>query len=50
MMHKGEIVEDYAGAEKKRVRTLDLMETFDRVGKRELFDETVAEMLAAQYG
>ncbi|WP_462323758.1 ABC transporter ATP-binding protein [Desulfoplanes sp.] len=50
MMHKGRIVDDYADAEKKRVRIPDLMETFDRVAKRELFDETVADMLAAQYG
>ena len=49
MMHQGRIVEDYHGTEKKRVRIPDLMETFDRVAKRELFNESVAEMLTGQY-
>ena len=49
MMHKGQIVQDYAGAHKRRVRIPDLLETFDRVVKLELFDESVAKMLAGQY-
>jgi len=31
------------------VRVPDLMATFDRVQKRELFDESVAEVLQGQY-
>ena len=49
MMHKGKIVEDYQNERKLRVRVPDLMSTFDRVQKRELFDESVAGMLKAQY-
>lgn len=50
MMHRGKIVEDYRRERKRRVRVPDLMSTFDRVQKRELFDESVALMLSAQYG
>ncbi len=49
MMHKGKIVEDYSDEKKHRVRIPDLMSAFDRVRKRELFDETVAEMVTGQY-
>ncbi len=49
MMHRGAIVEDYQDERKQRVRVPDLMATFDRVQKRELFDESVAGMLKAQY-
>ncbi len=49
MMHRGQIVEDYHGDLKKRVRIPDLYAAFDRVQKRELFDESVAAMLEAQY-
>lgn len=49
MMHRGRIVEDYREAEKKRVRITDLLDTFDRVQKLDLFDESVAELLSEQY-
>jgi putative tryptophan/tyrosine transport system ATP-binding protein len=49
MMHRGRIVEDYSRERKHRVRVPDLMATFDRVQKRELFDESVAEVLRGQY-
>ena len=49
MMHRGQIVEDYQKENKKRVRITDLLDTFDRVQKRELFDEMVASMLKQQY-
>lgn len=49
MMHRGEIVEDFQAEAKKRIRVHDLMDTFDRVQKRELFDETVAALLYEQY-
>lgn len=50
MMHRGSIVEDFRDEEKKRVRIPDLMAAFDHVAKRELFDESVAELLSLQYG
>jgi putative tryptophan/tyrosine transport system ATP-binding protein len=49
MMHRGQIVEDYHGDMKRRVRIPDLYAAFDRVQKRELFDEAVASMLEGQY-
>ncbi|MCF8227904.1 MAG: ATP-binding cassette domain-containing protein [Bacteroidales bacterium] len=49
MMHRGQIVEDYGKEEKKRVRVADLLNTFDRVQKRELFDESVSELIKEQY-
>ena len=49
MMHRGQIMEDYQKEQKKRVRIPDLMDTFDRVQKLELFDEMVATMLNQQY-
>lgn len=49
MMHRGQIVEDYRDENKKRVRVADLLDTFDRVQKRELLDETVASVLQRQY-
>jgi putative ABC transport system ATP-binding protein len=49
MMHRGQIVEDLAAEAKKRVRVHDLMDIFDRVQKRELFDESVASLLYEQY-
>lgn len=49
MMHKGSVVRDYAGEEKRRIRIPDLLETFDHVAKRELFDESAATMVMAQY-
>lgn len=49
MMHQGQIIEDFRDEMKKRVRIHDLMDTFDRVQKRELFDESVAALLYDQY-
>ncbi len=49
MMHRGRIIEDFQDERKLRVRVPDLMATFDRVRKRELFDESVAGLLAGQY-
>ncbi len=50
MMYKGTMVEDYRDEHKKRVRIPDLMEAFERVAKRELFDESAARMIMPQYG
>lgn len=49
MMHRGNIVEDYKDETKKRIRISDLHDTFDRVQKRELFDESIAAILREQY-
>ncbi|MGV8096591.1 MAG: ABC transporter ATP-binding protein [Mangrovibacterium sp.] len=49
MMHRGQVVEDFSAEVKKRIRVHDLMDTFDRVQKRELFDESVAALLYEQY-
>ncbi len=49
MMHRGRIVEDYREEMKKRVRVHDLIDTFDVLQKRELFDDSVADLLKAQY-
>lgn len=49
MMHRGQVVEDYHGDMKRRVRIPDLISAFDRIQKRELFDESVAGLLADQY-
>jgi putative tryptophan/tyrosine transport system ATP-binding protein len=49
MMHRGRVVEDLMDEQKKRVRAADLLETFDRIQKRDLFDESVASLLSGQY-
>ncbi len=49
MMHRGQVVEDFRGDMKRRVRIPDLISAFDRVQKRELFDESVANILEGQY-
>jgi putative tryptophan/tyrosine transport system ATP-binding protein len=49
MMHKGHIIDDLYGPARKRVRIPDLIGTFERVQKLDLFDETVADLLARQY-
>ena len=49
MMHKGKIVRQFAGAEKARARTSDLLTAFDLVRRREQLDEGVAERLRRQY-
>ena len=47
--HRGQIVEDFRNDMKRRVRVPELMHVFDRVQKRELFDQSVADMLEPQY-
>lgn len=49
MMHRGEIVADISGDEKRRIRPSDLMDYFDDLRRRDLLDETAASMLAATY-
>lgn len=49
MMHKGNILHDYSGAEKRRLRVDDLLDRFENVRRRELLDESAAELLRARY-
>ncbi len=49
MMHRGRVLHDIKGAEKKRLRTEDLLDRFDEIRRRELLDESAAAMLDALY-
>ncbi len=49
MMHRGRILHDFRGAEKRRLRPADLLARFDEVRRSELLDESAAEMLSRQY-
>jgi putative ABC transport system ATP-binding protein len=49
MMHRGEVIHDFAGAEKQRLRADDLMYRFEQVRRAEQLDESAAEMLRRLY-
>jgi putative tryptophan/tyrosine transport system ATP-binding protein len=49
MMHRGQIIQDFRGAEKKRLRVDDLLARFEEVRRAELLDESAAEMLRRVY-
>jgi putative tryptophan/tyrosine transport system ATP-binding protein len=49
MMHRGRIIQDFQGAEKKRIRVDDLLARFEEVRSAELLDESAAEMLRRVY-
>jgi putative tryptophan/tyrosine transport system ATP-binding protein len=49
MMHRGQIIHDFQGAEKRRLRSDDLLARFEDVRRAEQLDESAAEMLAEQY-
>jgi putative tryptophan/tyrosine transport system ATP-binding protein len=49
MMHRGRIIQDFQGAEKKRIRKEDLLARFEEVRRAELLDESAAEMLRRAY-
>lgn len=49
MMHRGQVLHDIRGAEKKRLRPEDLLDRFDEVRRRELLDESAAAMLNELY-
>jgi putative ABC transport system ATP-binding protein len=49
MMHRGKVLHDMRGAEKKRVRPEDLLDRFEQLRRAELLDESAAEMLRAAY-
>jgi len=49
MMHRGRIVHDFHGAEKKRIRVDDLLARFEEVRRGDQLDEIAAEMLRRVY-
>lgn len=49
MMHRGQIIYDFAGAEKKRLRVDDLLARFEEVRRAEQLDESAAELLKRIY-
>ena len=49
MMHRGEIVHDFQGAEKRRLRVNDLLGRFEDLRRADLLDESAAEMLKRNY-
>src|SRR5205823_12703389 len=49
MMHHGRIIQDFHGAEKKRIRVDELLARFEEVRRAELLDESAAEMLRRVY-
>jgi putative ABC transport system ATP-binding protein len=49
MMHRGRILQDWSGGQKKRVRPAELLERFEELRRSELLDESAAEMLERIY-
>ena len=49
MMHRGKIIHDFRGAEKRRLRPEDLLTRFEDVRRAEQLDESAAQMLAEKY-
>jgi putative ABC transport system ATP-binding protein len=49
MMHRGRIVQDFAGSRKRRLRVQDLLDCFEQVRNDDLLDDSAAEMLRQQY-
>ncbi len=49
MMHRGQIIHDFQGAEKRRLRPDDLLARFEEVRRAEQLDESAAQMLAETY-
>lgn len=49
MMHRGRVLHDIRGSEKKRLRPEDLLDRFDEVRRREQLDESAAAMLNELY-
>lgn len=49
MMHKGQVLHDFDAIHKRRLRVDDLLACFEDIRRRELLDESAAEMLQNQY-
>jgi putative ABC transport system ATP-binding protein len=48
-MHRGRIIHDFRGAEKRRLRVDDLLARFEEVRRGEQLDESAAELLRRAY-
>ncbi len=49
MMHRGAVIHDYRGAEKRRLRPEDLLARFEDLRRADRLDESAAEMLQRTY-
>jgi len=49
MMHRGQILHDFRGTEKRRIRVSDLLGRFEEVRRAGLLDEPAAEILRRTY-
>ena len=49
MMHRGKIIHDFSGAEKRRLRPSDLLARFEELRRAEQLDESAAQMLRRKY-
>jgi putative tryptophan/tyrosine transport system ATP-binding protein len=49
MMHRGRILHDFRGAEKRRLRVDDLLARFEDVRRGDQLDAAAAEMLRRRY-
>jgi putative tryptophan/tyrosine transport system ATP-binding protein len=49
MMHRGRVLHDFRGAEKRRLRVEDLLARFEDVRRGEQLDESAAELLRRAY-
>jgi len=49
MMHKGQVLHDFDAREKRRLRVDDLLAVFENVRRKELLDESAADLLRGQY-
>lgn len=49
MMHRGQVLHDFHGAEKRRLRVNDLLGRFEEVRRADLLDEPAADMLRRLY-
>lgn len=49
MMHRGQVILDCSGAEKRRLRPDELLRRFEDLRRRELLDESVAELVRSAY-
>src|SRR5438067_361772 len=49
MMHRGRIIHDFRGADKRRLRVNDLLARFEELRRADQLDETAADMLRRAY-
>jgi putative ABC transport system ATP-binding protein len=49
MMHRGKVIHDYCGAEKRRLHPEDLLARFEALRRADQLDESAAEMLQRTY-